>query len=91
MVSDSNRTPHAVGIYEAKSKLSELIDRVAAGEEVTITRHGVPVARLVPLAVEAVDAAHVASALAELRALGADVGFDLSEAEIRSAIDEGRR
>jgi prevent-host-death family protein len=91
MVSDSNRSPNAVGIYEAKSKLSELIDRVAAGEEVTITRHGVPVARLVPLAVETVDVAQVASALAALRAHGARVGFDLTEAEIRSAIDEGRR
>lgn len=37
-----------VGVHEAKTKLSELLRRVAAGEEVTITRDGEPVARLVP-------------------------------------------
>lgn len=35
--------------FEAKAKLSELLARVLAGEEVTITRHRVPVARLVPV------------------------------------------
>ena len=37
-----------VGAFEAKTKLSELLDRVAAGEEIVITRHGKPAARLVP-------------------------------------------
>ena len=37
-----------VNIYAAKTHLSRLIDRVNAGEEVIITRHGRPVARLVP-------------------------------------------
>ena len=37
-----------VGVHEAKSTLSELLRRVAAGEEVTITRGGEPVAMLVP-------------------------------------------
>ncbi|MCX6593680.1 MAG: type II toxin-antitoxin system prevent-host-death family antitoxin [Acidobacteria bacterium] len=36
-----------VGAFEAKTKLSELLDRVERGEEVLITRHGTPVARLV--------------------------------------------
>jgi len=36
-----------VGAFEAKTKLSELLDRVERGEEVLITRHGEPVARLV--------------------------------------------
>lgn len=39
-----------VGVREAKTTLSELLRRVAAGEEVTITRSGEPVARLVPFA-----------------------------------------
>ncbi|GMU41977.1 MAG: hypothetical protein AMXMBFR23_28430 [Chloroflexota bacterium] len=39
---------HTVGAYEAKSHLSALLDRVAAGESITITRHGVPVAVLSP-------------------------------------------
>jgi len=38
-----------VGVHEAKSTLSELLRRVAAGEEVTITRAGEPVAMLVPM------------------------------------------
>ena len=37
-----------VGIYEAKSRLSELVERAETGREVTITRHGKPVAKLVP-------------------------------------------
>jgi prevent-host-death family protein len=36
-----------VGTYEAKARLSELIDKAEAGETVVITRHGRPVARLV--------------------------------------------
>jgi prevent-host-death family protein len=38
-----------VGVHEAKSTLSELLRRVAAGEEVVITRSGEPVAKLVPI------------------------------------------
>ncbi len=37
-----------VGVHEAKTTLSELLRLVAAGEEVTITRSGEPIARLVP-------------------------------------------
>lgn len=37
-----------VGAYEAKTKFSQLLERVAAGEEITITKHGNPVARLIP-------------------------------------------
>jgi prevent-host-death family protein len=37
-----------IGAFEAKNKLSALLDLVERGEEVTITRHGKPVARLVP-------------------------------------------
>jgi prevent-host-death family protein len=37
-----------IGTFEAKNQLSALIDLVAQGEDVVITRHGKPVARLVP-------------------------------------------
>jgi prevent-host-death family protein len=37
-----------IGAFEAKNKLGFLLDRVEQGEEVVITRHGKPVARLVP-------------------------------------------
>ena len=38
-----------VNIYDAKTHLSELVDRAAAGEEIVIAKSGVPTARLVPL------------------------------------------
>jgi len=37
-----------INIYAAKAQLSRLVDQANAGEEVVITRHGRPVARLVP-------------------------------------------
>jgi prevent-host-death family protein len=38
-----------VGMHEAKTKLSQLVERVEAGEDVVIARRGKPVARLVPI------------------------------------------
>jgi prevent-host-death family protein len=38
-----------VNIHQAKTHFSQLLQRVAAGEEITIARAGVPVARLVPI------------------------------------------
>jgi prevent-host-death family protein len=39
-----------VSLYEAKTRLSHLVDRALRGDQVVITRHGRPVARLVPAA-----------------------------------------
>jgi prevent-host-death family protein len=39
-----------VGVHEAKTHLSRLLRRVAAGEEIVILRSGTPIARLVPAA-----------------------------------------
>jgi prevent-host-death family protein len=50
-------------VHEAKTQLSKLLKRVAAGEEVVIARAGVPVARLVP-----------ASPVLTERTLGTEVG-----------------
>jgi prevent-host-death family protein len=38
----------SVGAYDAKTHLPRLLEAVAAGESVIITRHGIPVAKLVP-------------------------------------------
>jgi len=38
-----------VGAHDATTQFSQLLERVAAGEEITITQHGQPVARLVPV------------------------------------------
>ena len=54
-----------IGAFEAKNRLSELLNLVENGEEIMITKHGRPVARLVPA--EPVDRARVAQTLAELR------------------------
>jgi prevent-host-death family protein len=75
-----------VGAYEAKTKLSQLLDDLAAGETISITKHGKVVAVLSPPtarpnAGEAIDAW-----LKERR--GINLGPDLS---IRDLIDEGRR
>jgi prevent-host-death family protein len=42
----------AVNTHQAKTQLSRLLRRVAAGEEITIANRGVPVARLVPVPLE---------------------------------------
>jgi prevent-host-death family protein len=38
-----------IDTFEAKTHLAGLLDRVAAGVQITITRHGTPIARLVPI------------------------------------------
>jgi prevent-host-death family protein len=42
------RNAKEVGLFDAKTHLSALVNRVAHGEEITITKHGVPVTRLIP-------------------------------------------
>lgn len=44
----NNSNSREVGAFEAKNTLGTLLDRVERGEEIVITRHGKPVARLVP-------------------------------------------
>jgi prevent-host-death family protein len=82
----------SVGAYDAKTRLSELLDRVERGEHIVITRHGKPVARLVPEGGH--DRAAARAAVARLFALGEQLarrGIDLSDEEIRALRDEGRR
>jgi prevent-host-death family protein len=55
-----------IGAFEAKNKLSALLDRVERGEEIVITRHGKPVARLVPSFGKS-DQSQVAAAVARIR------------------------
>jgi prevent-host-death family protein len=76
-----------IGAYEAKTRLPELLKRVEKGERITITRHGRPVAELVP--VEGAAAMTVAEAIAGLRELGSrhTLGPGLT---IRDLIEEGR-
>jgi len=78
----------AVALFEAKNRLSELIDRVVAGEVIEITRRGKVVAQLAP-PVRDSDAATARQAIDALRA--AREGVSLGGLKIRDLIAEGRR
>jgi prevent-host-death family protein len=77
-----------VGTFEAKNKLSELLDLVEHGEEVTITRHGKEVARLVPPrgAVNREAARAAAEAIRQM-----SKGVTLGGLKIKDLIADGRR
>jgi prevent-host-death family protein len=62
----------AIGAFEAKNTLGSLLDRVEAGEEIVITRHGRPVARLVPNA-ERSDADAARAAMERIRSRARDL------------------
>jgi prevent-host-death family protein len=75
-----------VGVYEAKTKLTRLLVEVERGESVTITRHGRPVAELVPIQRRRRTPAEAAAAIRELRK-----GNRLDGITIRELIEEGRK
>jgi prevent-host-death family protein len=75
-----------LGIFEAKTHLSALIDKVAAGEEVVITKHGKPVARLVGAA--DADKARAREAFDKL--LAARKGVTLGGLSWKALRDAGR-
>jgi prevent-host-death family protein len=77
-----------VGAFEAKTQLSALLDRVAKGEKITITRHGVPAAVLMPVAQAETKLSH--SEIVEgMRALRKRVKS--GKMTIREMVNEGRR
>jgi prevent-host-death family protein len=75
-----------VGAFEAKTHLSQLLDQVERGETITITRHGRPVARLIPIAGSSQERRRAIAELKELRA-----GQTLGGLSVRELIDQGRR
>lgn len=85
---------NTVTALEAKTRLGELLDRVARGEEIVITRHQKPVARMVPEGGR--NLAEIRNAVSELRALQEVIQrrskgkATLSDAEVRDAIGQGR-
>jgi prevent-host-death family protein len=77
-----------VGSFEAKTHLPALLERVQKGEHITITKHGVPVAMLVP-AVSPPDKGR-RQIIAELKEFGR--GRSLPDGmTVRDLIEEGRR
>ena len=77
----------SVGVYEAKTQLPRLLNRVARGERITITRHGVPVAVIVPPDRRAKRP--VGDVIAELESFGR--GRKLDGVSLRRLIASGRR
>jgi prevent-host-death family protein len=76
-----------IGAFEAKNRLSELLQLVENGEEVTITRHGKPVAKLVPAS--QYDPARVKRAVEELKEMRKKHRLD--GITIKDLINEGRK
>jgi len=76
-----------VGAYEAKTKLANLLERVAEGEHITITKHGMPVATLSPVPDRQQRPA--IEVIADLR--GFRRGRRLGRTPLKKLIEEGRR
>jgi prevent-host-death family protein len=76
-----------IGTFEAKTHLTRLLDRVAAGEQITITRHGTPIARLVP--VKSANSGQLREIIAKLKQF--NKGQTLGGLKIKDLISEGRR
>ncbi|HEY5072696.1 MAG TPA: type II toxin-antitoxin system prevent-host-death family antitoxin [Caulobacteraceae bacterium] len=85
---------NSFGLFEAKNKFSELVTRAQAGEDVVVTKHGRPVARIIAYAVSANGAEVVRrqqESLARVRAVRALLRQRLPIQEIVGAEIDGRR
>jgi prevent-host-death family protein len=78
----------SVGAFEAKTHLSDLLDRVRQGEKITITRHGVPAAMLVPVEEKGSKLTHQ-EVVEGMRALRKRIKPD--SMSVREMVNEGRR
>lgn len=78
-----------IGAFEAKNKFGMLLDRVERGEEIIITRHGRPVARLVPNAT-GIDKLQASAALERIRARAGNSREPFDWATARADRDAGR-
>lgn len=77
-----------IGAFEAKTHLAALLDRVAKGEKITITRHGIPAAMLVPVAQTDAKLSHK-EIVEGMRALRQRVKS--GKMSTREMVNEGRR
>ena len=78
-----------VGSFEAKTHLSALLERVANGEKITITKHGKPIAKLVP--VDPVELPDIKLVVAEMLSYRDEKQRTLDGITIRELAEEGRR
>jgi prevent-host-death family protein len=80
-----------VNLFDAKNRLSALIDQVGEGRELTITRRGKPVARLVPATSPAGQGTEAVARLHRLRQAIAARGEVFTWDELKTYRDTGRR
>ena len=81
-----------VGAFEAKTKFSELLERVRAGAEITITKHEKPVAKLVPFErPSVVELAPLFAQMDEFRGKHPLNPEGLAKTTYRDLIEEGRK
>jgi antitoxin (DNA-binding transcriptional repressor) of toxin-antitoxin stability system len=86
------KTMRTVGVYEAKTKLPALLERVSEGESFTITRRGVPVAMLTkPPEDEFPDAKKAIEGLLSTRHKFARAFEGLDYGDIKAMVEEGRK
>lgn len=76
-----------IGAYDAKTRLSELLKQVQAGESFLITKHHIPIARLVPSEIE--EKKPLEEVFQEL--LHFRKGKSLGDLSLKDLIEEGRR
>ena len=76
-----------IGAFEAKTHFARLLERVASGEQIVITKHGTPVARLVPFAKP--DSTRTRRAIDRLKT--SRKGRRLDGLSWKALRDEGRR
>jgi prevent-host-death family protein len=86
MATTTAKSQRTVGAYEAKSKLSELLDQVERGRTITITRHARNVARLVPAGDPSIDR----TVFARIRAMRERLSLGAGESA-KELINAGRR
>ena len=77
-----------IGTFEAKTHLSALLERVAKGEKITITKHGIPAAMLVPVDESQRTLSHT-EIVEGMRALRKRV--KVGKMSVRQMIGQGRR
>jgi prevent-host-death family protein len=78
--------PTEIGVYQAKTHLPALLERVARGEQITITKHGKPMARLVPVAKPDMERRRAAVEALKEFGKGRTLGVP-----VKQLIEEGRR
>ena len=75
-----------IGTFEAKTHLARLLDRVAVGEQIAITRHGTGIVRIVP--VKPAGSRQIRETIAKLKDFSK--GQTLDGLKVRDLINQGR-